>query len=96
MFNSGTCQMEEHEIGIATYRNRSVCQCGFPALNETVPIEKKYRAIVGSGRLMNMQCGGCRQMFELKMILVEDHDHRPGFYLRLPLDIFNPESEWEL
>lgn len=92
-FGDGKGQLKEYEIRTATYKNRSVCSCGFPALNETVPLEKKYLAVVGSGMPMMWQCGGCHEMFAIEAVLVED---MRGVFLRLPRDIFNPESEWEL
>ena len=71
----------------AKYVKYSVCHCGFPALNEGVPIGKLYNVIPSMIGDCLMECGGCKSRFPIKVIGISDDGHSLNGYL--PLDIFD-------
>jgi len=69
----------------AKYVKRSVCECGFPALEESTPMGKLYTAYRNQVATFKMICGGCRKSLTLKFITVDDGQKPLGM---LPLEIF--------
>jgi hypothetical protein len=69
----------------AKYVKRSVCDCGFPTLEESVPLGKVYTVYPDSVSPGAILCGGCGSKFPVKFIDADDVGGRIG---ALPLDIF--------
>lgn len=95
LFNPKKNTWVDHEIAIAVYTHKSVCLCGFPALDVNVPLGKRYRVLVTTitNKGMSWKCGGCGTTLLVPALLAEDE---MGLYKALPLGIFNPQSEWHL
>jgi hypothetical protein len=90
----GTKGLKLHEVATAIYVTRSICECGFPILNETVPLLRKYRVVMDLILEMQYYCGGCGKLKPVPCVLTEQGD--TGIFFNLPLGIFNPKEEWEL
>jgi hypothetical protein len=74
-------------IGTRIYQNYSICECGYPALNESVPLGKVYdvdESTVSGG--YTFICGGCRKT-HVDVNVVFARDPRGGFY-PMPLGVF--------
>lgn len=75
--------------GTRIYKNYSICDCGFPALNESVPLGKSYEVDEESVKGgFTFICGGCRKVHpDVKVICARDDR---GEYRPLPLAVFEP------
>lgn len=77
------------KIGMRVYSNYSICECGYPALKECIPLGKVYdvdEAMVRGG--YTFICGGCRKTHsDVKVIFARDDCG--GFY-PMPLGVFEP------
>lgn len=69
----------------AKYVRRSVCECGFPALHDSVPLGKIYTVYPDTVRNGGILCGGCGARTDLQLIDADDVGGRIG---TLPLGIF--------
>ena len=72
----------------AIYRTRSVCPCGFPALDDYIPLGQVYVVYPETIRDGGMLCGGCHAHLRLKLIQA---DQSCGIFLTrgwLPLGVF--------
>lgn len=59
---------------------RSICPCGFPTLDESVPIGKEYAVRPNSERELLYICGGCGAGQHVRCVEAE-----PGGYLPVGL-----------
>lgn len=94
LWNYNEQRFIEYELAIATYTHKSVCSCGFPALNESVPLGRRYRAVVETIRQTDMGCGGCGRIFPVDVVNVQREDEM-GDYFPIPLAVLNPKEQWE-
>lgn len=72
----------------AKYVKRSICSCGFPALNEKVPLGTMYE--VTNDTIIDQEftfiCGGCHKRWPVEAVeVVREGAERPGY---LPKEIF--------
>jgi len=69
----------------------SICKCGFPLLNESIPLGTEYE--IDPARIQNgvMICGGCRARVPFKGVWAEARlpGGRPGF---LPEIVFSHQK----
>jgi len=69
----------------------SLCECGFPALNEDVPLGKQYRVEEGLRVPITWTCGGCNKTRELEAVFVyPDPGAVEGGFL--PVALFRPNN----
>lgn len=71
----------------AKYVKRSVCDCGYPALHEDVPLGKLYLVDPNTIREGGVLCGGCGKKVRCGLIEVWDQD--AGRQATLPLGILD-------
>ena len=70
----------------AKFIKYSICICGFPILNDEVPIGTEYEVDPSSTTPCTVLCGGCGKHNQVTGIWVFSRaGERPGF---LPKDIF--------
>ena len=71
-----------------TLKQLSVCQCGFPTLDEGIPLGTIYNIIPDRMCEAELQCGGCGAVIPVIAVWVEREGH--GGYL--PRQIFEPSN----
>ncbi len=65
----------------------NICECGFPVLNEGIPIGTEYCVDPESLAPVTLICGGCGKRHHIDAIWVHSRDGgRPGY---LPAGIFD-------
>ena len=77
----------------ATLAKLSVCGCGFPLLNESIPIGTEYELDLKRRMCVALICGGCgKTMRGLDAVFVHSrvHGQRDGF---LPIEVFEVNHE---
>lgn len=52
----------------ARFVKNSLCTCGFPVLNENIPVGTVYQIDPDTRYLGSMICGGCRSLLQLTMV----------------------------
>jgi hypothetical protein len=71
-----------------TNKKLSVCPCGFPLLDESIPLGTEYRVLVDSEQGGKVICGGCGHTIQVTLIYVAKRGSaRAGF---MPKEIFEP------
>lgn len=50
---------------------RGVCDCGYPAIRETVPLGKLYLVYPATVARGTLNCGGCHKEFPIDVIAAE-------------------------
>jgi len=64
----------------------SVCDCGFPTLDESISLGTEYTLDLAREESFYLKCGGCGKLIKLKAVFVLSRNgSRPGF---LPRSIF--------
>lgn len=58
----------------AKYVRESLCDCGYHALNDNIPLGKQYTVIPSSLKNATLICGGCAKPTTIKAILAWDDD----------------------
>ena len=69
----------------AKYVKRSVCECGYPALDESVPLGKLYLVDPATIQPGGVLCGGCGKTSHCE--LIEVWDEGAGRQATLPAGI---------
>jgi hypothetical protein len=70
----------------AKFKKLSICRCGFPILDEAVPIGTIYEVDVNRTEQMTVICGGCGSGIAVNAIWVDARGtQKAGF---MPLEIF--------
>jgi len=72
----------------ASLSKLSLCDCGYPVLDESIALGTEYEIDLGSSRPGHMTCGGCKKRFPVTVIFGE----REGHDGMLPLEIFSIEE----
>ncbi len=64
----------------------SLCDCGFPLLNDEVPLGQIYDVEIFPVENGTLICGGCKKAISVRMVWVESRDGgKPGY---LPWELF--------
>lgn len=71
----------------AKYVKRSICECGFPIMRESVPLGKLYLVYPDSVTGGAVLCGGCGSKFPVRLILADDEQSCRSIGA-VPLEIF--------
>ena len=72
----------------ATTIKLSICPCGFPTLNDDVPIDTEYELDLASVSPCEYVCGGCGKRQHIMAVMADRRKHSAGGFL--PLDLFDP------
>jgi len=83
--------MVDRNKGTRTYQRYSICECGFPILNDGIPLGRVYEVDEESVRGgVNMRCGGCGNVL-MNLSVIDAREEPSGRFAPLPLAIFEPE-----
>lgn len=69
----------------------SVCECGFPLLDESIPIGTEYHIEPGIRDTADFECGGCHRKRKVNVVFTHGRQEGQagGF---LPAEIFQPQN----
>jgi len=70
-----------------------LCPCGFPVLDESVPLGTEYEVTAASILPFTLICGGCGREHKIHAIWAESRypGNRPGY---LPVDLFDKGEKY--
>lgn len=68
----------------------SVCPCGFPLLDESIPLGTEYEIEPTRRIKVTLYCGGCHAGHNLEAVFVNARGNSHGGYL--PAEVFEPNK----
>lgn len=69
-----------------TLKKLSVCPCGFPALDESIPLGTAYRIDEEDSTAFTWSCGGCKAVRSIVAVWVYERGPKRAGYL--PSELF--------